>query len=140
MSRSLVLLVLFAIPVAAAEPSLKEARTRWLKGNYAEAATAFEGVRKTTRRCNTIGWSRAASQYEYEKPPKPSSSRREGDSDLLARGQFFSLNVDKAADLATDKNRNCARMVKAEPRDRGELKGRLYFAGSSAPTPTQQRL
>src|SRR5262245_23962987 len=30
----------------AGEPTLKEARTRWLHGNYAEARTAFEALAK----------------------------------------------------------------------------------------------
>ncbi len=41
MIRGLVFLMFAASPIVAAEP-LKEARTRLLKGNYAEAAAAFE--------------------------------------------------------------------------------------------------
>jgi tetratricopeptide (TPR) repeat protein len=136
MPRNLVLLLLFAAPVVAAEPSLKEARTRWLKGNYAEAATAYEDLSKDDKPAAAaiIGWSRALqSQGEYDKAlevVEKGLTKRDGDPDLFARkAEMLYLcgrwtEAEKAADLAIDKKSEnfLARWVKAELlRDRGDL-------------------
>src|SRR5262245_43107179 len=136
MPRSLLVWLVIASPLVAAEPSLKEARTRWLKGNYAEAATAFEELCKEDKPAVAalIGWSRALqSQGEYDKAlqvVEQGLAKREGDPDLLARkAELLFLrgrwaDAEKAAELAIDKKSEnfAARMVKAELlRDRGEL-------------------
>src|SRR5262249_25872707 len=91
MRRSFVALLLFPYPLAAAEPSLKEARTRWLKGNYAEAAAAFEELCKEEKpvAAAVMGLSRVLqSQGEYDKAlevVEKGLAKRDGDTDLLAR-------------------------------------------------------
>lgn len=136
MIRSLVLVMLVAAPVVSAEPSLKEARTRWLKGNYAEAAKAFEELCRGDKPDTAawIGWSKALqSQGELDRAlevVEQALKQRDGDPDLLARkAQIHFLrgrwsDAEKAADLAIDRKPEnfSARMVKAELlRDRGEM-------------------
>ena len=136
MIRSLLILLLAVGPVCSAESALKEARTRLLKGNYAEAAKSFEQSCKEEKpeAAAFIGWSKALqSQGEYDKALdviEQGLKQREGDPDLLARkAEILYLRgrwaeAEKNADLAVDKKPEnfVARIVKADLlRDRGEM-------------------
>jgi tetratricopeptide (TPR) repeat protein len=135
---SAVLLVLCAFaPVLAAPPTLKEARQRWLKGNYAEAQEAYEALIKNakTRAEAAVGLSRChQSQGEYDKAltvveaalkdlPKNTNLLARKAEVLYLRGRW--AEAEKAADAAIDlkKDHFAARWVRAQVyRDRGELK------------------
>src|SRR5688572_25711080 len=92
MSRPLaLLLILCPAPLFAADGDLKDARTRLLKGNYAEAAAAFEKLAGDDKPAPAafVGWSRALqSQGEYDKALEvidKGLEKLKGDPDLLAR-------------------------------------------------------
>ncbi|MFL5342263.1 MAG: tetratricopeptide repeat protein, partial [Gemmataceae bacterium] len=80
-----------AAPAVAAEPSLKEARTRWLHGNYDEARTAYESLVKapTASPAAFIGLSRChESVGEYDQALEVLAGALKSnpdDADLLAR-------------------------------------------------------
>src|SRR5262245_26642677 len=60
----------FTTLATAAEPTLKEARQRWLHGNYGEAREQYEALTKDAklRSAATVGLSRALeSEGEYDK-------------------------------------------------------------------------
>src|SRR5687768_7378089 len=83
------LLVCLAAPLHAA--SLKDARTRWLKGNYEEAQEQYEELLKDKKHlaAASVGLSRALqSQGEYDKALAVVEKALAGapkDADLLAR-------------------------------------------------------
>src|SRR6266568_1001606 len=136
MSRPVALLVaLCAAPLLAAEPDLKEAKTRLLHGNYGEAAAAFEALAKNddAKPVAFIGWSKALeSQGEYAKAVEvidQGLAKLKDNPDLLARrAELFHLqgkwveaekDADRAIKLKDDQF--LARFVKAElTRDRGD--------------------
>jgi hypothetical protein len=59
--RAVCLLCLTALPALAQEPSLKEARQRWLHGNYKEAQALYETLAKDPKQQvpATLGLSRS---------------------------------------------------------------------------------
>src|SRR5262249_3404853 len=91
--RSLVGACLFALALVSALPgaSLKEARLRWLKGNYEEAQPAYEELVQDANLLApaSVGLSRALqSQGEYAKATSvvdAALKTRPKDPDLLAR-------------------------------------------------------
>lgn len=136
MSRPLALLLaLSAAPLVAAESDLKEAKTRLLHGNYAEAAAAYEKLATAEPSAAAfVGWSRALqSQGEYDQALQvidQGLAKLTDDPDLLARkAEVLFLRgrweeAEKAADKAIARRDEnfLARWVKAELlRDRGEL-------------------
>jgi tetratricopeptide (TPR) repeat protein len=127
--------------VAADAPSLKDARLRWLKGNYDEAAAQFEQLAKDekSRVEATVGLSRCwQSQGDYDKaldvvdaalkaaPKEPLLLARRADV-LYERGRWD--DAEKAADAAVEASKPAeyphylGRWVRARVyRDRGDLK------------------
>src|SRR4051812_24419816 len=89
--RSLSFVCLLALAPVLSAASLKEARTRLLKGNYEEAQGDYEEILKTGKDVGpaSIGLSKAlASQGEYDKAMAALESalkRLPKDADLLAR-------------------------------------------------------
>jgi tetratricopeptide (TPR) repeat protein len=131
------LLLLCAAPALAAGPSLKEARERWLRGNYDEARAAYEELLKGAkdRPAAAVGLSRALqSQGEYDKAlsvldaalkdaPKDAVLLARRAELLYTRGRWD--DAEKAADAAveSDKDNFLAHWVQAQTyRDRGDLK------------------
>src|SRR6478672_2342256 len=84
-------LLLFCTVSALEAASIREARLRWLKGNYEEAREEYEEVLKDAKLFvpATIGISRAlASQGEYDKALSTITDalkKKPKDADLLAR-------------------------------------------------------
>jgi tetratricopeptide (TPR) repeat protein len=132
-------LLLLAIPslVPAEAPTLKEARQRWLRGNYEEARSLYEELAKDakTRVPATVGLSRALeSRGEYDKAleaidaalkdtPKNADLNARRAELLYLRGRWE--DAEKAAEeaLKSSKDHFLARWVRAEVyRDRGDLK------------------
>src|ERR1700685_3157796 len=72
-----------------AQPTLKEARSEWLQGNYAEAREMYETLAKDGTPAATLGLSRALeSQGEYDKALNAVDAllkKLPKDADLLAR-------------------------------------------------------
>src|SRR5262245_17572770 len=136
MSRPVALLLaLCAAPIFAAEPDLKEAKTRLLHGNYGEAAAAYETLAKgdDAKAPAFIGWSKALqSQGEYAKAVEvidQGLAKLKDNPDLLARrAELFFVqgkwdeaekDADRAIKLKDEQFQ--ARFVKAElTRDRGD--------------------
>jgi tetratricopeptide (TPR) repeat protein len=133
------LLLIGLAATAAAEPTLKDARERWLKGNYAEAQELYEDLAKVKEPGNqaaaVIGLSLALeSQGEYEKAldlVEKAVKDLAKEVPLLAhraemlrfRGRWD--DADKAAEVALscEKDNFLARWVKTQiARDRGDLK------------------
>lgn len=132
-----ILFLAFASPSWADEASLKEARKRWLKGNYEEARELYETLAKEdkTRDAARIGLSRVAqSQGEYDKaqeiietalkdsPKNADLQARLAEAHYL-RGRW--PEAEKAAETALEisKEHFLARWVRAQIyRDRGDLK------------------
>jgi tetratricopeptide (TPR) repeat protein len=119
------------------EAALKDARQRWLKGNYVEAQERFEKLLKDEKDGAeaAVGLSRCLqSQGEYDKAADAVESglrTRPGDVSLLSRkAELLQLRgkweeAEKAADaaIALDKDAFAARWVRAQVyRERGELK------------------
>jgi cellulose synthase operon protein C len=134
-SISICLLVLWVFPASGA--SLKEARTRQLKGNYEEAQSDYEAILGDGKDIGpaSLGLSKAlASQGEYDKAMAAVESalkKLPKDADLLARQAellHFRGRYDeamKAADaaLAVKDKHLLARWVRAQVfRDRGNTK------------------
>lgn len=136
--RRTALLVFCLLPVTARaeEPTYKEARTRWLRGNYAEAQTAFEALAKKDKPDSKviIGLSRVyESQGEYDQALaliETAVKERPKDAALLARqAELLYLRgrcdeAEKAADqaIALKDDQFQARWVRAQIyRDRGAL-------------------
>jgi tetratricopeptide (TPR) repeat protein len=140
-------LFLFAfLPLAvAAPPSLKEARQRWLSGNYGEAREMFEALAKDAklRPAATVGLSRALeSEGEYDKALDVLAAALKDhpkDAGLLARqAELLYLRsrwdeAEKAANAAIDAHSHAdrgneggaflARWIRAQIyRDRGDMK------------------
>jgi tetratricopeptide (TPR) repeat protein len=137
MCRTFAWLVLCAAPLAAwaDEPTLSEARTRWLHGNYAEARSAFETLAKGEKppAAVFVGLSRVhQSVGEYDQALQVVESalqKTQGDPELLARQAellYFRGRLDEAeqaADAAVKKKDDqfLARWIKAQIlRDRGQ--------------------
>ncbi|MBY0228761.1 MAG: tetratricopeptide repeat protein [Gemmataceae bacterium] len=133
--RTLSVLLLFCSALPAA--SLKEARTRWLKGNYEEAAEEYADLVKDakTRSPASVGLSRALqSQGEYDKAMTALDDALRDlpkDAPLLARkAELLHLRgkwaeAVKAADAAleADPRNVLAHWAKAQVlRDQGEIK------------------
>jgi cellulose synthase operon protein C len=131
------LFVLSFASFAFAEPTLQEARERWLRGNYGEAREMFETLAKNAkqRAAATVGLSRALeSAGEYDKALDViEAALRDStkDAGLLARqAELLFLrgrwdDADKAANAAidADKNQFLARWVRAQIyRDHGDMK------------------
>lgn len=119
------------------EPTLKEARERWLRGNYAEALDKYKSLLEDnkTRAEAAIGVSRCLqSEGEYDKALEAIEAAlkdRTRDARLLARqAELLYLRgrwpeAEKAAEdaLKVDREQFLARWVRAQIyRDRGDLK------------------
>src|SRR5438067_10672635 len=118
---------LTAAAPAAEGPTLKDARQRWLKGNYEEAKAQYETLAKDAKLKNEamIGLSRVLqSQGEYDKAQETIDTALKDDPktpDLLARRAdllYFRGNWDdafKAAEEAIAKNEDqfLARWIRA---------------------------
>ncbi len=118
-----------------AQPTLKEARSEWLQGNYAEAREMYaELLKKDTSPAATLGLSRALeSQGEYDKALKAVETllkKLPKNADLLARqAELLHLRgrwdeAEKAAQAALEANKEnfLAHWVLAEVlRDRGQF-------------------
>jgi tetratricopeptide (TPR) repeat protein len=131
------LVLLGAAALSRAEgPTLKDARLRWLKGNYEEARELYEALAKDakTKAAATVGISLThQSQGDYDKAlavVEAALKDSTKDGPLLARrAELLYLrgrwdDADKAAEaaLATNKNNFLARWVRAQVyRDRGDL-------------------
>src|SRR5436309_4631875 len=92
MIRPLALLSLLLVaPLALAQPNLKDARTRLLHGNYAEAATAYKAAAEgdSPSAAAFVGWSRALQyQGEYDQAltvTEQGLQKLKDDPDILAR-------------------------------------------------------
>ena len=110
------LALLCLVPALSAGETLKEARTAWLRGNYAEAEESYADLVKkpATRAAATVGLSRALqSQGEWAKAQSAIDAALQDlpkDADLLARkaellylrGQW--TQAEKFAIQALDKN------------------------------------
>ncbi len=136
------LFIALLLPCLACAASLKDARTRWLKGNYEEAAEQYADILKDAKvkdakvkAAASVGLSRAlGSQGEYDKAQKAVEdglTSAPKDADLLARkAELLHLRgrwdeAMKAADAAlaiNDKNL-LAKWVRVQLwRDQGEIK------------------
>jgi len=121
--------------VRTAEPDIREAKTRLLRGNYAEAAADYEKLTAGDHPAPAyLGWSKALqSQGEFDKAltiVEQGLEKVKNDADLLARkAELLMLrgrwdDAEKTADQALAKKPEhfAARWVKAELlRDRGQL-------------------
>ncbi len=131
------LLLLCAAAVPAAPPTLKEARERWLKGNYEEARAKYEEIAKDekTRAAATVGITLCLqSQGEYDKAlavldavlktqPKDASLLARRADLLYLRGRWDEAEKAAEAVLAENKEHFLARWVRTRIyRDRGDLK------------------
>jgi tetratricopeptide (TPR) repeat protein len=132
------LLALAAAPLAgAAGPSLKQARERWLRGNYEEAQSLYEELTRdaATRVPATVGLSRALeSKGEYDRAlavVEAALKHNPKEADLLARraellyvrGRWEDAAKAAEAALKLKPDHFLARWVRAEVyRDRGDLK------------------
>jgi tetratricopeptide (TPR) repeat protein len=131
------LLLLCAAAAPAAPPSLKDARERWLKGNYEEALAQYEELAKDAKNktAATIGVSLCLqSQGEYDKALAAIDAVLKDatkDHALLARraellylrGRWDEAEKAAEAALSTNKEQFLARWVRAQIyRDRGDLK------------------
>src|SRR5262249_30919871 len=113
-------LFLLALPalVLAEGPTLKDARQRWLRGNYAEAQALYEEVAKDAKQkaVATVGLSRALeSKGEYDKALEALDASLKDDPadvELLARrAELLHLrgrweNAEKAANEALKANKD----------------------------------
>src|SRR5579883_1071854 len=126
------------VPLAiAAPPTLKEARERWLRGNYGEAREMFETLAKDAKQrpAATVGLSRALeSEGEYDEAlevvaaalkdhPKDASLLARQAELLYLRGRWD--EAEKAANAAIEaaKDQFLARWVRAQIyRDRSDFK------------------
>jgi tetratricopeptide (TPR) repeat protein len=132
-------LCLLGLPklIVAAPPTLKEARERWLGGNYGEAREMFETLAKDAklRPAATVGLSRALeSEGEYDKALESIDAALKDnpkDAGLLARqAELLYLRgrwdeAEKAANAAIDvhKDQFLARWIRAQIyRDKGDMK------------------
>ncbi|MHB1423752.1 MAG: tetratricopeptide repeat protein [Gemmataceae bacterium] len=135
------LFCLFALgflPLAvAAPPTLKEARERWLSGNYGEAREMFETLAQDAkwRPAAVVGLSRALeSEGEYDKAlesveaalkdnPKDAGLLARQAELLYLRGRWDEAEKSANAAIDTSKDQFLARWVRAQIyRDRGDMK------------------
>jgi tetratricopeptide (TPR) repeat protein len=131
------LIVLCFASLALAEPTLKEARERWLRGNYGEARELFEALAKDAkqRSASTVGISRTLeSEGEYDKSLEVVEAALRDDAKdavllarkaeiLYSRGRWDEAEKTANAAVDGDKNQFLARWVRAQIyRDRGDMK------------------
>ena len=131
------LLLLGVIAPVSAQPTLKTARERWLRGNYDEGLEQYEKLAKDDklRAAVAAGISRIQqSRGEYDKALEVVEAALKDlpkDGDLLARqaellhlrGRWDEAEKAAAAALAVSKDHFAARWVRAQVyRDRGDLK------------------
>lgn len=137
--RRLPLLALLAVlcgSLVQAAPTLKDARVRWLRGNYEEALEAYEELKADakTRAAASLGISRVRESLgEYDKAlavidatlkdePKNADLHGRRAELLYARGRWEEAEKAVASALAENKNQLPARWVEAQIlRDRGDL-------------------
>jgi tetratricopeptide (TPR) repeat protein len=131
------LVFLLGVVPAPAAPTLKAARTRWLRGNYAEAREQYRILLKQpkTRAAAAVGLSRAwESEGEYDKalavvetalkalPDHAGLLARKAEV-LYLRGRWAAAEKAVAAALKKDKENFLARWIRGQIyRDSGELK------------------
>lgn len=123
------------LPPAVAAPTLKEARERWLRGNYGEARELYETLAQDAklRAAATVGLSRTLeSEGEYEKALEAvSAALKEKPKDALllarqaellyARGRWDEAEKSANAALDGEKDQFLARWIRAQIyRDRGD--------------------
>src|SRR5262249_32294416 len=131
------LLLLLPLSVWADNPGLKEARPRWLHGNYEEARELYQAASKDPQfqEGAIIGVSRTwESQGEYDKAlaaVDAAIKEQPKSADLLARraellylrGRWEEAEKSAAAAIELKKDHLPARWIRAQIyRDRGELK------------------
>jgi tetratricopeptide (TPR) repeat protein len=133
-----ILLILFGpLALQAGTPTLKEARERLLRGNYAEAREQFAMLAKDAKNKvpASIGLSRAhesEGQYEQalaaidaalkEMPQNPDLLARRAEV-LYLRGRWEEADKEAAAALAKDADNFLAHWIKGQVlRDKGEVK------------------
>jgi tetratricopeptide (TPR) repeat protein len=131
------ILAIAASPVPAEGPSLKEARQRWLRGNYEEARSIYEALAKDAKQATlaAVGLSRTLqSQGEYDKALEVldaalrenphSADLQAGRADLLyLRGRWNDAAQTAEKALALKPEHFLARWIRAQvARDRGDLK------------------
>jgi tetratricopeptide (TPR) repeat protein len=136
-ATSLCLVLFCAATLSAAEPTLKEARTRWLRGNTAEGLELYQKLAKDekTRLDATLGISRChQAEGEYDKAldvveallkDMPREARLLGrKADLLYfRGRWEEAEKAAEAALKEQDDNLLARWARARVyRDRGDLK------------------
>lgn len=130
-------ILLFCLTATLPAASLKEARVRWLKGNYEEAIEEYQSLLKDDKLAApaSVGLSRAyQSQGEYDKALaaiETALKRKPKDADLLARqaellhlrGRWDDAMKSAHAAIAANGKHVLARWVAAQLfRDRGEIK------------------
>jgi tetratricopeptide (TPR) repeat protein len=122
-----VVLAAYSVASAADEPTLKEARQRWLKGNYNEARAHYEKLAKNAKDAipATIGLSRVLrSQGEYDKAldtidallkdkPKEADLQARRAELLYFRGRWEDAEKAAEAALAESKDHFLARYIRA---------------------------
>ena len=131
------LLILGLSAPGSAEPTLKSARERWLRGNYAESLEQYEKLAKDDKLRSAVaaGVSRVhQSRGEYDKALEVIDAALKDlpkDADLLARraellhfrGRWDEAEKAAEAALALSKDHFAARWVRAQIyRDRGDIK------------------
>jgi tetratricopeptide (TPR) repeat protein len=131
------LFVLICMPLAAAAPTLKETRERWLRGNYGEARELYETLAKDAklRSAATVGLSRALeSEGEYDKALEVVAAALKDDAKdapllarqaelLYQRGRWDEAEKSANAALDINKEQFLARWVRIQIyRDRGDIK------------------
>jgi tetratricopeptide (TPR) repeat protein len=137
MKRSLAACCVLLLPAISSAATLKEARERWLRGNYGEAREQFEALTKDPKlgAAASVGLSRALeSEGEYDKALEVIEAALKDhskDTALLARqaellygrGRWGEAEKTANAAIDADKNQLLARWVRAQIyRDRGDLK------------------
>src|SRR5262249_28453371 len=127
-----------ALPGPAAEPTLAEARQRWLRGNFEEARTAYRTLlaQEQFRVAAAVGLRRVDEAQRRDDDARKvlaeALSAAPQDADLLARqaelaytlGRWDEADKAVAAALAVNEDHLLARFVRAQlKRDRGDLDG-----------------
>ncbi len=132
----LTLLLVLVCNFASAAPTLKDARTRWLHGNYEEALETYEQLAREakTRAAASLGVSRvhealgnhdkalAAVDASLKDEPKNGDLLARRAELLYQRGRWDDADKAVEAALAENKNQLTAHWVQAQLlRDRGDL-------------------
>jgi tetratricopeptide (TPR) repeat protein len=134
---AIVVVLGLTVDAPADDAKLAEARVRWLRGNYDEARTLYEGLAKDakTRDAAAVGISRTyQSQGDYNKAlatietalgqsPKSADLRARRAELLFLRGRWAESEKAFAQALEIDKDHLLAHWIQAQLyRDRGDLK------------------